>query len=284
MIKYFIQRCTIHIKNKGFFSFIKNSLNHILYIFNPVKVGEFPFSHLFKKKRILNKKFIKKNLSNFNKSSIERYFNYYLDTSRINNNPIVYAFGIGGQIKFEEAIAKKFENSKIYCYDPTSDNFIDQYSGPKNIKLFPFGIWTEDKKINFFHPNDQLTTGSITDQFNSNGKHVAEYQCHKLKTLMSMNNHNKIDILKMDIDGGVEKVLEDILNDQIFPTQIVIEFEFTEVDNLSKEQEEEYFLFIAKLTKLLDKMKLYNYKCYNMHRVTMPYSSIEVLFVKHSLS
>ena len=31
---------------------------------------------------------------------------------------------------------------------------------------------------------------------------------------MTQNNHNKIDILKMDIDGGVEKVLEDILNDQ----------------------------------------------------------------------
>ena len=97
-----------------------------------------------------------------------------------------------------------------------------------------------------------------------------------------MNNHNKIDILKMDIDGGVESVLEDILNDQIFPTQIVIEFEFSEVDNLSKEQEKEYILFQLKLTKLLDKMKLYNYKCYNMNRVTMPYSSIEVLFIKHS--
>jgi len=279
---YFIQRCVLHVKNKGFFSFIKNSVNHILYILNPVKVGELPYSYLFKKKRILNKRFIKKNLSNFNKPSIERYYNYYLDTSKIINNSIVYGFGIGGQIKFEEAIAKKFVNSEIYCYDPTSKNFINNYSGPKNIKLFPLGIWTEDKKINFFHPNDQFTTASITDQFNSNGEHVIKYQCHKLKTLMSMNNHNRIDILKMDIDGGVESVLEDMLNDQIFPTQIVIEFEFSEVDNLSKEQEEEYTLFQIKLTKLLDKMKLYNYKCYNMDRVTMPYSSIEVLFIKNS--
>lgn len=284
MNRYFFQRCALHIKNKGILSFIKNSINHTLYILNPAKVGEIPFSYLLKKKRILNKKFIKENLLNFNVPSIERYFNYYLDTSRIGNNPIVYAFGIGGQIKFEETIAKRFKDSKIYCYDPTSKNFIDQYEGPKNIQLFPFGIWTEDKKINFFHPNDQFANGSITDHFNSDGKHIVEYQCHKLKTLMTKNNHNKIDILKMDIDGGVEKVLEDILNDQIFPTQIVIEFEYLEADNLSSEQEEQYILLLAKLAKLLDKMKSYKYKCYNMSRFIMPYSSIEVLFVKESSS
>tara|TARA_B110000114_G_scaffold169589_1_gene193634 strand:- start:854 stop:1702 length:849 start_codon:yes stop_codon:yes gene_type:complete len=280
MSRYFIQRCILHLKNKGFFSFIKNAFNHILYILNPAKVGEFPFIHLFKKKRILNKKFIKKNLSNFDKPSIERYFNYYLDTSKINDNAIVYGFGIGGQIKFEEAIAKKFTNSKIYCYDPTAKYFIDRYLGPKNIKLFPFGIWTEDKKVNFFHTDDDFVTGSITDLFNTKEKYVTDYQCHKLKTLMSMNNHYNIDILKMDIEGVGGDVLDDILNDQIFPTQILIEFEFSEVDNLSKDQEEQYFLYELKLAKLLNKMKSYNYKCYNMHRVNMPYASIEVLFVK----
>ena len=258
---------------------------------SPAKVGEFPFSYLFKKKRVLNKRFIKKHLLNFNKPTIERYFNYYLDTSKINDKPIVYSFGIGGQIKFEESIAQKFKDSKIYCYDPTAKKFIDNYQGPKNIELFPLGLWKEDKKINFFHPNDKFANASITYNFETEGQYKKEYQCHKLKTLITKNNHSKIDILKIDIDADIIDLMEDILKDQIFPTQIAVEFDFNfavefdltlfDTDNFSKKQEEEYRLCLNRLANLINKMKTHNYQCFNMHRVTMPYSSIEVLFIKN---
>lgn len=275
---YFLKRCILHIKKKGLFSFVKNSINHILYILNPTKIGELPFSYLFKKKRILNKNFIKKNLLKFDTPSIERYFNYYLDTSKIEANPIVYGFGIGDQIGFEESIAKKYKNSNIFCYDPTSNKFIEQYSGPKNIKLFPLGIWKKDEKIKFFH--NSADSGSITNYFESKNSNIIEHQCYKLKTFMEMNNHSKIDILKMDIEGVAIEVFENILDDHIFPTQIAAEFEFSMRDKLSKIQEDEFYLFEAKLFKLLNRMKSLNYKCYNNPRVTKPYASIEILFVK----
>ena len=57
---YFLDRCIQHIKKKGIFSFLKNGINHIIYNLTPTKIGELPFSFYFKKKRLLNKKFIKK--------------------------------------------------------------------------------------------------------------------------------------------------------------------------------------------------------------------------------
>ena len=95
-----------------------------------------------------------------------------------------------------------------------------------------------------------------------------------------MNNHYKLDILKIDIEGIAIEVLEDVLNDNIFPNQIVVEFEYSSNDNLSREQITEFVSFELKLLNLLKKMKELNYKAYNMPRLNTPYSSIEVLFVK----
>ena len=281
MSLYFIERCILHIKKNGFLSFINNGFHHLTYIANPKKIGELPFSFFFKKKRMINRRFIKKNLLKFDHKYIERYFNYYLDTSKIDSSPVVYTFGIGGQIKFEEVVANRFKDAKIFTYDPTSKNFIDNYTGPKNINLFPYGLYTKDEKIKFYY-TDNLISGSISNLYESKNKslNIVKHQCYKLKTLMKMNNHYKLDILKIDIEGIAIEVLEDIFNDDIFPNQIVVEFEFSSNDNLSSKQITEFNSFELKLLNLLKKMQGLNYKAYNMPRLNTPYSSIEVLFVK----
>ena len=276
---YFLDRCILHIKKKGIFSFLKNGINHISYNLNPTKIGELPFSFYFKKKRLLNKKFIKKNLLEFDDVRFDNYCNYRLNTSKIIDSPIVYSFGIGGQIKFEEEISRKFENAKILCFDPTAKKFIDNYVGPKNINLFLYGIWVDDKKIKFFH-QDKDGGGAITNYFGSTHQIEIYHQCYKLKTLMKMNNHEKIDVLKMDVEGSAIEIMNNILDDKIFPNQIAAEFEFAEYDDISKEQMENYNLFQEKLVKLINRMKNFNYKCYNNPRSTQPYAAIEIIFVK----
>jgi FkbM family methyltransferase len=278
---YLFERCLHHIKNKGILSFIKNGIGRIKYILNPYKIGEFPFSFYFKKKRILNKKFIQKNLLKFDDVKFDNYFNYRLNTSKFINDPVVYGFGIGGQIKFEEEISRKFPNAQILCFDPTAKKFIKDYSGPQNINLYPYGIWVNDEKVKFFLQDDD-GSGAIGNYFDSAYQIEKYLQCYKLKTLMQMFNHGKIDILKMDIEGAAIEIMNNILDDEILPTQIAVEFEFAEHDDLSKEDINKYNLFQEKLVKLINRMKNLNYRCYNNPRSTTPYASIEVIFVKNS--
>ena len=118
--KHWFKRFVLHIKKEGFLSFLKNGFLTLLRLFNPKHVGGLPYSYLFKKKRRLNINFIRKNLLEFDDVSIERFFNYYLNSSKINSNSIVYSFGVGGQIKFEELLVEKF-NLEIFCYDPNNN-------------------------------------------------------------------------------------------------------------------------------------------------------------------
>lgn len=46
----------------------------------------------------------------------------------------------------------------------------------------------------------------------------------KLKTMMYELGHNKIDILKMDIEGAEYQVIEDMIVSKIYPTQILVKF------------------------------------------------------------
>ena len=103
-------------------------------------------------------------------------------------------------------------------------------------------------------------------------------QCYKLKTLLDKNSHNKIDILKLDIEGANLEVLKDIIRDKIYPKQIVAEFEFSEDDKINLEEFNEWS---RKLKELIVSFKSLGYKCYNLPRYShYPYSTIEILFVK----
>ena len=46
----------------------------------------------------------------------------------------------------------------------------------------------------------------------------------KLRRMMSMNNHEHIDLLKMDIEGSEYKVIEDIIRDNLKIKQLTLEF------------------------------------------------------------
>jgi hypothetical protein len=46
-----------------------------------------------------------------------------------------------------------------------------------------------------------------------------------IKNIMNDNNHSHIDFLKLDIEGAENIVIEQMLNDNIYPKYICIEFD-----------------------------------------------------------
>ena len=240
----------------------------------------------------------------FDSQNIKTFFNYYLDVSKLNHDSVVYSFGLHTNIHFEEYLIKRF-NCRVFCFDPTPAS-VNLMKNLENTKIIykPFGIWKEDKKVKFYYPDSALPdsyNGSIVNYTGDVSK--GDYlQCCKLKTLMKVNNHTNIDVLKIDIEGAaievLNQILEDsifpeqiaiegaaievlnqILEDSIFPEQIAVEFEVTENDNISKQ---EFIDLTENIIELIKKLESLNYKCYHMPRFSnQPYSSIEVLFVKN---
>ena len=100
--KYWINRLKIKLKEKGFLSLLITIISFINKKINPNHVGEFPFKYLFLKKRRLIKNFANKELDNLDDINIVNIGNYLLNKSLVNNNTVVYTFGVGESISFEK--------------------------------------------------------------------------------------------------------------------------------------------------------------------------------------
>ena len=125
---------------------------------------------------------------------------------------------------------------------------------------------------------NEINTLNITT-FETNNYDLLE--CFKLSSMMKKNNHNRVDVVKLDIEGASIEVINDFINENIHPNQIVVEFEYSETDKII---EEEFNNWSKKLKEVITLMKSKDYKCYNLPRYShLPYSTIEVLFIKNNI-
>ena len=282
---YWSNRIILKYKDKGLFGVIKSIFNFLNKTLNHKYTGEFPLKHYFIKKRKLIKKFTKENLDQLDDIDIVNIGNYLLKKSFLSKETVIYSFGIGENLSFEKTISKLY-GCKVYCFDPTTlaVNFMKREEYDKeNIFFEPCGIWISDGKIKFYNQNEndlKNTGGSITNLFETNNYMLLD--CNKLSTLMRKNNHENVDVIKLDIEGACIEVMKDFLKENIFPDQIVAEFEYSEHDNIS---EEDFNLWSEDVKKIISILKNKGYKCYNLPRYShLPYSTIEALFVNYNFS
>ena len=126
-------------------------------------------------------------------------------------NPIVYSFGIGEDVSFSEAVIERFD-AEVYAFDPTpkSIKFVSEsnLSNNPHFHFFPYGISDKDEKENFYLPsNEEYVSGSVIAHDGVRGGEI-QVEMKSLKTIMQQLGHEKIDILKMDIEGSEFKVIE----------------------------------------------------------------------------
>ena len=70
----------------------------------------------------------------------------------------------------------------------------------------------------------------------------------------------------MDIEGAAMEVLNNILQEKIFPGQIIVEFEYSETDKIN---EQEFKQWSKELSNIVNKFKDNGYKCYNYQDIVI---------------
>ena len=154
--------------------------------------------------------------------SLIKVGNYKIVPNNISINSIIYSCGIAEDISFDEAISKKF-GCDVFMFDPTKES-LKYMNSVKSSKLnfFNIGIWKLDGNIKFYHHSENANLSA------TNLLHAKEYfilPCKSIDTLMKEFNQARIDVLKMDIEGASFEILNDLLDKNIYPNQIVAELE-----------------------------------------------------------
>ena len=78
--------------------------------------------------------------------------------------------------------------------------------------------------MNFYkQTNEKYVSQSLIE--NMFGENYDTIQVNSIKNIMDQRGHAQIDLLKLDIEGAEIEVINQMLNDKIYPKYLLIEFD-----------------------------------------------------------
>ena len=154
-----------------------------------------------------------------------RFADWTICPSMLNENSIVFSVGAGRDISFDLELIDRFK-STVHVFDPTPDSikWIDTLSLPEQFNFYPFGLSDRDGQINFIRPEDSLY-GSLRIDY-APGQNDADLNLpvRSLASIIKELSVDRIDVLKMDIEGAEYSVINDVISSPVEITQVLIEF------------------------------------------------------------
>ena len=195
----------------------------------------------------------------------------------LNEKSIVYSGGAGEDISFDLKLQDKY-NCWIFIIDPTKraikhyeevklfykdNNFKftgniqkDYIQNIKNLNVnfnkiifLDIGLYNKKDLLKFYkQDNPNYVSQSLENNMFGNNYDIVKVDT--IKNIMNELNHNNIDLLKLDIEGSECDVLDKMLDDNILPKYLCIEF-----DLLIKNKD-----FNKKTEKISKRLESFGYK------------------------
>lgn len=155
------------------------------------------------------------------------YGGFYVCPEFLNQNSIIYSFGIGEDVSFDKAVIEN-HNCIVFGFDPTpkSINWVKQHQSlPSKFIFFEYGLADRSGMIDFYLPkNTEHVSGSFVKQFNVDDKQKVLVEMKSWGEIMNTLRPTQIDVLKIDIEGAEYSVLDSVLESDVPINQILIEF------------------------------------------------------------
>ncbi len=239
-------------------------------IFHRIQLAN--WHYFFSPFRVLTKKF--EETIPLIDSRFEQFGNYYLNSEfPLNSQSIIYSLGVLSDTSFDRAVADKYD-CPIYMYDPSiiATRHINRINHPK-LKFQQVGVWDKDEDMLFFTP---VYGGSPSMIFEHPGRQFTA-KCKKLSSVMEENNHSSMDVIKLDIEGAAPKILHHMLDTNVQPNQVIVEFERPETSSIV-----DFLDFFEQLRALIARFESLGYETYRLPRDKARYYSIEIIFTKQA--
>lgn len=144
-------------------------------------------------------------------------------TGLLNKDSVVYSVGVGGEVSFDLALIERF-GVTVHAFDPTPQcvTWVAEQSLPKEFVMHPYGVAAFDGEAKFHPPDDpNHVSHTILDRPDRSAVSVP---FKRLVTIMRELGHDRLDLLKMDIEGAEYGVIADMAASKCLPRQVLVEF------------------------------------------------------------
>lgn len=138
---------------------------------------------------------------------------------------VVISGGVGKDVSFERELVEQY-GCTVFLFDPSPTGLATMslvQNQHERMKYFPLGLAADTGKMSFCIPQNP-EEGSYTLPRAALKTGVTEFQCTTLSGFAKAEGLQRIDILKLDIEGFEYAVLNDALASGPPITQICVEF------------------------------------------------------------
>lgn len=154
------------------------------------------------------------------------YGGWVVPASLLGAESICYCVGCGEDISFDLGLIHQF-GCHVFGFDPTPRAIKSVNAQTRNIKNYHFrdiGLWDKQDTLKFFAPqNPEHVSHSALNLQKTNEFFLAKVQ--RLSEIMKDNSHDKLDLLKLDVEGAEYKVIDSIIEDKIDIKILCVEFD-----------------------------------------------------------
>jgi FkbM family methyltransferase len=196
-----------------------------------------------------------------------RFVDWTFCPDYLDEHSVIYSFGVGEDVSFDLKLIEHYQ-LQVQGFDPSprSIKWVAEQNLSDKFHFYPFGLAGRDGEITFSEPEESgahsLKIGGPAGGGVGSKTHVLPV--HRLETVLGKLCHERIDILKMDIEGAEYEVIDDIINAPVPIAQVLIEFHHR-FPNIG----------IGKTRKAISKLNKAGYKIFNVSA-----SGEEISFIK----
>lgn len=182
--------------------------------------------------------------------------------NRIHPGDIVYSFGIGHDISFDTALIERF-NVPIHAFDPTprAIAWARTQTLPPKFQLHEWGLAHFDGELEFHPPTNPKHVSYSAVHQKLPWQTPFKGKVYRLRTILRMLGHSRIDILKMDVEGLEYDIIDDILMSDIPIGQFLIEFHHGRTPHS-----------LARTRRTIEKLNSKNFRVFNISQSGQEYS------------
>ena len=154
---------------------------------------------------------------------------YHYVADALDSDSVVYSFGVGDSVDFELDLIDAL-GADVHTFDPTpyTLEWIGTIETPEQLKFHPWAVAGDDGELKLFprlkKSGERSKVMWTTDEKQADRQRAVTVPAYSIPSLMKMLGHERIDLVKMDVEGAEYDVLSKMLSSNVYPRQILIEF------------------------------------------------------------
>lgn len=155
------------------------------------------------------------------------YGGWWVPLDLLDHTSVCYLAGVGEDATFDLELIDRV-GCEVWAMDPTprAVAYAGGIAEPK-FHMLAVGLWSNDSTQRFFAPRDSDHVSHSVVNLQTTSEFF-EARCRSLPSLMDDLGHERVDLLKLDIEGAEIVVLRSMLDAQLHPRILCVEFDSTE--------------------------------------------------------